>query len=199
MNGPATTSATSVVEPPIRRTTTGRNAAMTPMYTPAMRPEKASSRKFARTRSADQLRSGTRTKVAATRLVVAPVPVAIDRNCAAVIYRSGVKSPPGRGGRTPPGRGGYGRRVPYGPDRGGPPGRGPLRNPPGAAGRKPTGPRAPGAAELTTPRRFGSRPPAPGLTPGWPAPGGCPIPPPPPATAPGVPARPGAFTGLPPP
>src|SRR5260221_12320593 len=114
MNGPATTSATSVVEPPIRRTTTGRNAAMTPMYTPAMRPEKASRRKFARTRSADQLRSGTRTKVAATRLVVAPVPVAIDRNCAAVIYRSGVKSPPGRGGRTPPGRGGYGRRVPYG-------------------------------------------------------------------------------------
>jgi len=78
---------------------------------PAAKPEKASIRKFERTRSADQLRSDTRTKVAATRLVVAPVPVAIDRNCAAVIYRSGVKSPPGRGGRTPPGRGGYGRRV----------------------------------------------------------------------------------------
>src|SRR5260370_743143 len=38
-----------------------------------MRPENASRRKLARTRSADQLRSGTRPKVAATRVVEGPL------------------------------------------------------------------------------------------------------------------------------
>src|SRR6266550_546473 len=126
---------------------------------PAMTPEKASMRKLLRTRSTDQLRSavGTTSKLTAEVFARRPFSGGNERKCDALSYWLGPK-PPGRGGRTPPGRGGYGRRPVNPPGPPGPAGLGPLRKPPGRGGRKATGPRAPGAVELTTTRRFGSIP-----------------------------------------
>ena len=59
MNGAPTTIATSVGEPPIRRTTTGMNVTRTAEKTPAHAPEKTSMWKLCRTRAGCQFRSVT--------------------------------------------------------------------------------------------------------------------------------------------
>src|SRR5438094_1404685 len=65
MNGAATTIATSVVDPPIRRTTTGMNAMRTETNAPAPRALKRSIRKLRRTREGSQFGSVTARKLTA--------------------------------------------------------------------------------------------------------------------------------------
>src|SRR5688572_24320846 len=65
MNGPATMIATSVVEPPIRRTITGMNATSTDTNAPAPSALKRSMRKLRRTRAGVQFGSVTARKLTA--------------------------------------------------------------------------------------------------------------------------------------
>src|SRR5882672_7842239 len=65
MNGAATTIATSVVDPPIRRTTTGMNAMRTETNAPAPRALNRSIRKLRRTRDGSQFGSVTARKLTA--------------------------------------------------------------------------------------------------------------------------------------
>ena len=58
-NGAPTTIATSVVVPPMRRTTTGMNVTSTDTKVPAQMAVKKSIRKFRRTRAGSQLASVT--------------------------------------------------------------------------------------------------------------------------------------------
>src|SRR5688500_11318783 len=69
MNGPATMIATSVVEPPIRRTITGMKATSTDTNAPAPSALNRSIRKFRRTREGVQFGS-----VTARKLTAAPAP-----------------------------------------------------------------------------------------------------------------------------
>src|SRR6185503_1894318 len=69
MNGPATTIATSVVDPPMRRTTTGMKATRTVTKAPAHIPLKRSMRKLRRTRAGSQFGSVTARKLTACRVL----------------------------------------------------------------------------------------------------------------------------------
>ena len=65
MKGPATTIATSSVEPPMRRTTTGMKAMRTVTKMPEQTPLKRSMRKLRRTRAGSQFGSVTARKLTA--------------------------------------------------------------------------------------------------------------------------------------